>query len=100
MTILKNADLWKLLYISDVVIVTNSTVGYEAIVMEKPLIQDRLSKSERDYLDYTKDGAAIPIYDTGHIRVRTMIKEGFVPNLIGVLVVGLMCYLMLVVLAP
>jgi len=40
------------------------------------------------------------IYDTGHIRVRTMIKEGFIPNLIGVLVVGLMCYLMLVVFAP
>ena len=68
LTILKNANLWKLLYISDAVIVTKSTVGYEAIIMERPVIQDRISKSERDYMDYTKDGAAIPIYDIGHIK--------------------------------
>ena len=35
------------------------------------------------------------IYDTGYIRVRTMVKEGFIPNLIGVIVVGIMCYLFL-----
>jgi len=67
-TILRNTDIWELLYISDAVIVINSTVGYEAIIMERPLIQDRISKSERDYLDYTKDGAAVPIYDIGRIK--------------------------------
>lgn len=87
LTILRDANLWKLLYISDAIIVSNSTVGYEAIIMERPLIQDRISKSERDYIDYTKDGAAIPIYDIGHIKeaikealynqeVRNALQEG------------------------
>ena len=35
------------------------------------------------------------IYDTGYVRVKTMVKEGFVPNLIGVIVVGVLCYLLL-----
>lgn len=35
------------------------------------------------------------IYDTGYVRVRTMIREGFIPNLIGVIVVAVMCYLLL-----
>jgi sodium-dependent dicarboxylate transporter 2/3/5 len=35
------------------------------------------------------------IYDTGYVRVKTMIREGFIPNLIGVIVVAIMCYLLL-----
>ncbi len=35
------------------------------------------------------------VYGTGYMTVRTMVREGFVPNLIGVIVVAVICYLLL-----
>jgi sodium-dependent dicarboxylate transporter 2/3/5 len=35
------------------------------------------------------------IYGTGYISVRTMVREGFVPNLIGAATVAVMCWLLL-----
>ena len=35
------------------------------------------------------------IYGTGYISVRTMVREGFVPNLVGAATVAAVCYLLL-----
>jgi len=35
------------------------------------------------------------IYGTGYVPVRTMIREGCIPNLVGIILVALMCYLLL-----
>jgi sodium-dependent dicarboxylate transporter 2/3/5 len=35
------------------------------------------------------------IYGTGYVSVRTMVKEGFVPNIAGIVLVAIMCYLLL-----
>jgi len=35
------------------------------------------------------------IYGTGYVPVRTMVKEGFIPNLVGIILVAIMCYMLL-----
>lgn len=35
------------------------------------------------------------IYGTGYVPVRTMMREGWVPNLAGIILVAVMCYLLL-----
>lgn len=62
--IVKDVDLWELLFISDIVLVTISTVGHEAIAMGRPLIQVSVSKTEPTYVPYAEFGAALEVSDT------------------------------------
>ena len=61
--IVNDVDLWDLLSISDVTLVTTSTVGHEAIAMGKPLIQVSISKTEPTYVPYAEFGAALEVSD-------------------------------------
>ncbi|MFH1282279.1 MAG: CDP-glycerol glycerophosphotransferase family protein [bacterium] len=61
-TFVKKINIWELLFISDLVITFFSTVGYEAIVMDKDLIQIDLKNAKSDIIDYTENGAAIGVY--------------------------------------
>jgi hypothetical protein len=61
--IVKDVDLWELLSISDVALVTISTVGHEAIAMGRPLIQVSISKTEPTYIPYAEVGAALEVSD-------------------------------------
>ncbi|HZY31120.1 MAG TPA: CDP-glycerol glycerophosphotransferase family protein [Candidatus Methylomirabilis sp.] len=61
--IVKDVDLWDLLSISDVALVTLSTVGHEAIAMGRPLIQVSISKTEPTYIQYAELGAALEVTD-------------------------------------
>jgi len=66
--IVKDVDLWELLFISDVALVTMSTVGHEAIVMGRPLIQVSISKTEPTYTPYAEFGAALEVSDIAVLR--------------------------------
>ncbi|MDA2916142.1 CDP-glycerol glycerophosphotransferase family protein [Nitrospinae bacterium AH_259_B05_G02_I21] len=57
--IVKRFDLWDLLTVTDVAVVCYSTVGYEAIVTDVPLVQANLSPVEEDWLPYGQSGAAL-----------------------------------------
>lgn len=61
--IVKDVDLWELLSISDVALVTTSTVGHEAIAMGRPLIQVPISTTEPCYVPYAEFGAALEVSD-------------------------------------
>jgi len=62
-TIVKDVDLWDLLFITDLALVTMSTVGHEAIAMGKPLIQVSISKTEPTEIPYAEFGAALEVTD-------------------------------------
>jgi hypothetical protein len=58
---LKNFNIYTLIYICDLVITLDSTVGLEAMFFDKPLIAVNLTKRE-DRVPYAKNGAAIGVY--------------------------------------
>lgn len=61
--IFHDIDLWGLLFVSHVVLVTTSTVGHEAIAMGRPLIQVAISRTEPTYVRYAEFGAALQVSD-------------------------------------
>jgi CDP-glycerol glycerophosphotransferase (TagB/SpsB family) len=61
--IVNDVDLWELLFVSDLALVTTSTVGHEAIAIGKPLIQVSISKTEPRYMPYAEFGAALQVSD-------------------------------------
>jgi len=65
--IVKDVDLWELLFVTDVALVTMSTVGHEAIAMERPLIQVGISKTEPTEIPYAEFGAALEVSDIGDL---------------------------------
>lgn len=65
--IVKDVNLWELLFISDVVLVNMSTVGHEAIALGKPVIQVNISSIEPTYMPYAEFGAALEVGDIGNL---------------------------------
>lgn len=59
--IVRDMDAWELLYASDVVVVASSTMGYEAIVMDRPLIQFIYHAHGRELYPYVESGAALGV---------------------------------------
>lgn len=58
---IRNIDISTLLYLSELVITQDSTVGLEGIIFDKPLITINLTKRE-DRVPYAKKQAAIGVY--------------------------------------
>lgn len=65
--IVKDVNLWELLFISDVALVNMSTVGHEAIALGKPVIHVNISKTEPTYMPYAEFGAALEVGDIGNL---------------------------------
>lgn len=65
--IVRHMDTWELLYASDVVIVASSTMGYEAIVMDRPLIQIIYRAHGHEIYPYAESGAALEVKCLGEI---------------------------------
>lgn len=65
--IFKDVDLWELLFVTDVALVTTSTVGHEAIAMGRPLIQVSISKIDPLHIPYAEFGAALGVFDLGNL---------------------------------
>ena len=57
----QKVDIYELLHASDLLITTHSTVGLEAILLEKPVITLNLT-SKPDLMPYATSGAAIGVY--------------------------------------
>jgi len=65
--VIKNKNMFELLYVSDIAITTYSTAGLEAMIMKKPLIVINLTGE--DYpIDYSGDGAALRVEEKGILR--------------------------------
>lgn len=62
-SIIKDIDLWELIYACDLFITSNSTTGSEAILMDKSLIFINLSRIQPDMAPYARSGAAIGVYN-------------------------------------
>ncbi len=60
--ITKNVDNFKILYISDVLIGPVSTLDYEAMLLEKPVIVLNLTKRFEE-IPFVKEGSAIGVYE-------------------------------------
>lgn len=58
---LSAGDIWPLIHASDLVIVFFSTVGYEAIVLDKPVLQIHLDGPEAEPYRFTDEGAALGV---------------------------------------
>jgi len=64
-----NSDTFELLYICDLLITRNSTVGMEAVALGKPIVVLDLDKKRRiSGLDYVEDGIALGIYSDKNIQ--------------------------------
>lgn len=84
------SDLYKLLAMSDLVIVYNSTVGAEAIYFHKPLVV--MNYSDNDFSGFIKDGVgkevnnytalkeAIATFDSGKEVVNEQLLADFIYN--------------------
>jgi predicted glycosyltransferase len=59
----KDIDTYELLYISDIIIIKNSTTAMEAIVLGKPVISLNLS-GQPDPVEYVREGVALGITDS------------------------------------
>jgi hypothetical protein len=57
----KYSDTYSLLYASNLVITKDSTVGFEAVALDKPLIVLNLS-GEPESVEYVKEGIAVGVY--------------------------------------
>lgn len=60
-TVVKNIDIYNLIFWSDLVITLDSTAGIEAMIFDKPLITFNVTKRE-DRVPYAKKGAAVGLY--------------------------------------
>lgn len=65
--VVRDMDTWELLYVSDVVVVASSTMGYEAIVMDRTLIQVIYRAHEKEIYPYAASGAALEVRTPGEI---------------------------------
>jgi len=65
--IIDKIDIRELIKISDLVIITETTVGLEAIAMGKPVLMINLTKRE-SLIPYVENGVAAGIHDTGEIE--------------------------------
>lgn len=63
----KESDITEQIYISDLVLIKTSTVGEEAVILHKPLIELNLD-SERIWRNYVAEGVAIGVYKEGILR--------------------------------
>jgi len=59
----KDTDTYELLYISDIIIIKNSTTAMEAIALGKPVISLNLS-GQPDPVEYVREGVALGITDS------------------------------------
>lgn len=62
----KDADLYKCLAISNMMIHSHSTVGYEALLMNVPFVSVRIS-GKPDISDYVKEGVSLGAHNTEEI---------------------------------
>ncbi len=62
----KNIDIYTLIFLSDLVITLDSTVGLEAIAFDKPLVIVNLTK-RKDRVAYVEKGAAIGVYEESNL---------------------------------
>lgn len=60
-TAVKDIDIYTLIFLSDLIITLDSTVGLESMVFDKPLITVNLTK-RKDRVPYAEEGAAIGVY--------------------------------------
>lgn len=62
----KNSDSTELVFVSDIIILKSSTIGQEAVIFHKPIIDMDFSGIE-DYAEYVKEGVAIGVYKKGDL---------------------------------
>lgn len=62
----RDVDIYTLIFMSELVIVFNSTVGLEAMVFDKPLITVNLTKRE-DTVPFAEKGAALGVYEEANL---------------------------------
>lgn len=65
--VVRDTDPWELLYVSDVVVVASSTMGYEAIVMDRAVIQVIYRAHGKEIYPYAASGAALDVRTLGEI---------------------------------
>jgi hypothetical protein len=70
--VIKKADMFELLFVSDISITTYSNSAIESMIMNKPLIVMNLTGTDYPQ-DYSKEGAAIKITKNGLLKEK--IKE-------------------------
>lgn len=64
--LLQHADLYSLIYDSDLIFTLDSTVGLEAMILNKPVIAFNITK-RKDRVPYAETGAAWGIYKTQNL---------------------------------
>lgn len=61
-------DIYERLFIADVVVVTNSTIGLEAMIFGKPVLMFTLPGAE-DLVEYVSEGAAVRVTNREEMRL-------------------------------
>lgn len=64
----KKSDVTKLVSLADAIIVTHSTVGYEAVAFHKPLIILDFNNVNKDIARYVHEGVGIPVFSEGELQ--------------------------------
>lgn len=70
--VVKDFNIYTLIFLSDLVITLDSTVGIEAMIFDKPLITVNFTKRQ-DRVPYAKKGAALGVYNV--TEIATTIKK-------------------------
>lgn len=65
--ITKVEDAYKLIHQSSVVIVVSSTIGYEALLMHRPVLILNLTR-ETDWLPFAREGHALGVYEINKLK--------------------------------
>ncbi len=73
----KTADTTEMVYVSDLIILKNSTTGQEAVVFHKPMIVMDFSTNP-DAAEYVKEGVAAAVYNKGELKEKiiTLLYDG------------------------